>query len=142
LRALLEGAKDQDRDIWARWNAVRYIDTTFSGRFDRERLAIQRLEHLFTAADADRLWVTGELVAALRWRLRNTVGLCHHGAEFAGLGSTLLRAVGCWFAAVEGIVGPLTWDDVSAQVRDALTFLGTEKTPAWRGLPGSLVTSL
>jgi hypothetical protein len=138
----VERAKEQDRDIWARWNAVRYIDTTFSGRFDRERLAIQRLEHTVTAADADRLWATGELVAALRWRLRNTVGLCHHEAEFAVLGSTLLRAVECWFAAVETTVGTLPWDDVPAQVREALTFLGNGKPPVWQDLPGSLVTSL
>jgi hypothetical protein len=138
----VERAKEQDRDIWARWNAVRYIDTIFSGRFDRERLAIQRLEHTVTAADADRLWATGELVAALRWRLRNTVGLCHHQAEFAILCSTLLRAVECWFAAVESTVGALPWDDVPAQTREDLTFLVNGTKTAWHDLPASLVTSL
>jgi hypothetical protein len=142
LRALVQAAKAQDRDIWPRWNAIRYVDTVFSGRFDRERHAIEELLHTLVADEADRLWVAGELVAALRQQLRQSVGLCHHGAEFAGITAKLLRAVEYWFAAVEDLSGPLPWDDVPATVREDVAFLGTDTAPAWSDLPVSLATSL
>ncbi len=142
LRAFVEAAKDEDRDIWPRWNAIRHVDTVFSGRFDRERLAVEALRHLLAADDADRLWATAELVAALRWQLRHAVGLCQHGAEFAVITGKLLKAVECWFVAVEEIAGRLSWDEVPAAVREDVTFLGTGIAPAWKDLPVSLVTSL
>jgi len=136
LRARVEKAKAKDRDIWARWEAVRYVDTVFSGRFDRERSALNRL------ADSALLWVAGELVSNLRWHLRNRVGLCHHETEFAVLMDKLVRAVEYWFATVEDIVGPITWADLSPEARQELSSLGIETAPSWSELPGSLATSL
>lgn len=142
LRAFVGAVTAKDRDIWARWNAIRYVDTVFSGRFDRERHAIEELRHTLPAEDVDRLWVNGELVGALRWQLRNSVGLCHHGAEFAEISSKLLRAVQCWFVAVSTITGNLAWEALPAGVQDDIGFLGKDTAPTWRALPVSLVTSL
>jgi hypothetical protein len=142
LQALVEAAKSPGRDIWPRWNAIRYVDTVFSGRFDRERHAIEKLDHMLVADEADRLWVAGELVAALRRQLRQSVGLCHRGADFTEITTNLFRAVEYWFAAVEEIVGGVSWDDVPATVREDVAFLGTDTAPAWSDLPVSLATSL
>jgi hypothetical protein len=136
LRAKVERTKAKDRDIWARWEAVRYVDTVFSGRFDRERTAINRL------ADSAQLWVSAELVSNLRWQLRNSVGLCHHGTQFSILMDKLIRAVAYWFAAVEDIAGPIKWADLSHEARQDLAGLGLETAPSWSELPVSLATSL
>lgn len=136
LRAKVERARTKDRDIWARWEAVRYVDTVFSGRFDRERTAINRL------AESALLWVGAELVSNLRWQLRNSVGLCHHGTEFSNLTDKLIRAVEYWFAAVEDIAGPIRWADLSNEARQELGGLGIETAPSWSELPVSLATSL
>jgi hypothetical protein len=142
LCALVESANAPGRDIWPRWNAIRYVDTIFSGRFDRERHAIEELDHLLVADEADRLWVAAELVAALRRQLRQSVGLCHHGAEFAEITAKLLRAVEYWFTAVEELTGLLPWDDIPAAVREDVDLLGTDTAPASSDLPVSLATSL
>lgn len=136
LRAKVERAKAKDRDIWARWEAVRYVDTAFSGRFDRERSAINRL------AERALLWVAGELVSNLRWQLRSSVGLCHHETEFAILMDKLIRAAEYWFATVEDIVGPIKWADLSPEARQELGSLGIETATHWSELPVSLATSL
>ena len=136
LRAKVERARAKDRDIWARWQAVRYVDTVFSGRFDRESGAINRL------AESSLLWVSAELVSNLRWQLRNSVGLCHHGAEFSILTDKLIRAVEYWFAAVEDVAGPIKWADLSREARQELAGLGIETAPSWSELPVSLATSL
>jgi len=136
LRANVRRATAKDRDIWGRWETIRYIDTVFSSRFDRERSAINRL------AESGPLWVSGELVANLRWRLRTAVGLCHHATEFSTLTDKLVRAVEYWFAMVEDTVGPIRWADLSAEVQRDLGALGIETAPSWSDLPVSLATSL
>lgn len=136
LRARVENTKAKDRNIWARWEAVRYVDTEFSGRFDRERGAIDRL------TENALLWAAGELVSNLRWQLRNSVGLCHRETEFASLMDKLVRAVAYWFATVEDTVGPITWADLSPEARQDLSSLGIETAPNWSELPASLATSL
>jgi hypothetical protein len=142
LRAAVDETKAKDAGIWPRWNAIRYVDMVFSGQFDRERSAIERLARHIEAEELTRLWVASELVSMLRGQLRQSVGLCHHGAEFAVVTAKLLRAVEYWFAAVEGLVGPLHWDDVPAQVRQDLNSLGIETASNWSEPPVSLVTSL
>jgi hypothetical protein len=140
LRAAVEETKAKDAGIWPRWRVIRYVDTVFSGQFDRERSAMERLAQHIEPEEV--LWVAGELVSMLRWQLRQSVGLCHHAAEFAAVTAKLLRAVEYWFAAVEGLMGPLRWDDVPAQVRQDLNSIGIETAPNWTELPVSLVTSL
>jgi hypothetical protein len=142
LCAGVEAAKAKDAGIWPRWHLIRYVDTVFSGRFDRERSAIERLAQQIEPEELVDLWVAGELVSMLRWQLRQSVGLCHHAAEFAVVTAKLLKAVEYWFAALEESVGPLRCDDVPALVRQELTSIGIETASNWSELPVSLVTSL
>jgi hypothetical protein len=142
LRATFGESNATDAGIWPRWRAIRHVDTVFSGQFDRERSTIESLGPTIGPAHVNHLWVAGELVSMLRWQLCQSVGLCHHGAEFAVITAKLLRAVEYWFAAVEELVGPLRWDDVPAQVRQNLASLDIETAPTWSELPVSLVTSL
>lgn len=142
LRAAVDETEAKDAGIWSRWNAIRYMDTVFSGRFDRERRAIESLSPTIDPDQVNHLWVAGELVTMLRWQLDQHVGLCHRPTEFAVITAKLLRAVEYWYAAVERVVGPLRWDDVPAQVRQDLDSLGIETAPNWSELPVSLVTSL
>ena len=141
LREAVDTVEVKDSGIWGRWNAIRYVDTTFSGQFDRERGAIERLRQI-DESHVTQLWVAGELVTMLRWQLCHSVGLCHRAAEFSDITARLLRAVEYWFAAVEDIVGPLDWADLSRQARQDMASLGTEQAPCWSDLPISLVTSL
>jgi hypothetical protein len=136
LTAKVKKAKAEDWGIWPRWEAARYVDTVFSGRFDRERSAMNRL------ADSALLWVAGELVANLRWQVRNRVGLCHRETEFSTLMDKLVRAVEYWFGAVEDIAGPIKWADLSPEARQDLSSLGLETAPSWSELPVSLATGL
>jgi hypothetical protein len=142
LRATVEEAKAKDSGIWPRWRFIRYVDTVFSGRFDRERRAIESLSPTIDPGQVDHLWVAGELVTMLRWQLGQHVGLCHRPTEFAVITAKLLRAVEYWFAAVEELGGLLRWDDVPAQVCQNLASLDIETAPNWSELPVSLVTSL
>lgn len=120
LRARMEQPKAKDRNIWARWEVIRYLDTEFSHRFDQERSAIGRI------AEGPVLWVAGELVSNLLWQLRNNVGLCHHGAEFSSLSGKLVRAVEYWFTTVEDVVGPARWGDLSPEARAELASVGID----------------
>jgi hypothetical protein len=142
LRAAVVETKAKDAGIWPRWSVIRYVDTVFSSQFERERRVIESLSPTIDPGQVNHLWVAGELVTMLRWQLRQHVGLCHRPTEFAVITANLLRAVEYWFAAVEGFVGPLRWDDVPAQVRQDLNSLGIETAPNWSELPVSLVTSV
>jgi hypothetical protein len=142
LRAVLDTVETRDADIWPRWNAIRYIDTGFSGQFDRERAAIEKLSHIIGDKKNTRLWVAGELIAMVRWQLCHSVGLCHHAGEFSAITAKLLRAVGHWFSEVEGIVGPVSWTELPIQTRQDLTSLDNENAACWSDLPISLATSL
>jgi hypothetical protein len=141
LREAVDKAEEKDSGIWGRWNAIRYVDTTFSGQFDRERGALERLSQI-DESHVTQLWVAGELVTMLRQQLCHAVGLCHRAAEFTDITARLVRAVEYWFAEVEDIVGALDWADLSSKARQDIASLGTEQAPCWRDLPISLVTSL
>jgi len=129
LRAAVDETKAQDAGIWPRWRVIRYVDTMFSGQFERERGAIERLAQQIRPEDVTRLWVAGELVSTLRWQLRQSVGLCHRAAEFTVFTANLLRAVEFWYSEVEDAVGSLRWDDVPPQMRQDLNSLGIETAP-------------
>ena len=105
LRARVENTKAKDRNVW---------------QFDGERRVIGRI------TEGPVLWVAGELVSNLRWQLRNSVGLCHHHAEFSLVMGKLVRALEYWFAAVEEVVGATRWADLSAETRRELASLGIE----------------
>src|SRR5262249_52612638 len=132
----------RDAGIWPRWNAIRYVDATFSGQFNRERDVLAQLTRMIDERQATRLWLAGELITMLHWQLSHSVGLCHHAAEFRDLMTRLIKAAEHWFAAVEETVRSLRWDDVPPKVREEFASLETETTPAWTELPVSLVTSL
>jgi hypothetical protein len=120
LRAQVDNTRAKDRNVWARWEAIRYVDTVFSSRLDGERSAIARI------TESTVLWVAGELVSNLRWQLRNSVGLCHHHAEFSLIVGKLVRALEYWFAMVEDVVGPTRWADLSLEARREFASLGIE----------------
>lgn len=123
LRAHVEQPKAKDRNIWARWEVIRYVDTVFSRQLEQERSAVRRI------AEGPVLWVAGELASNLLWQLRNNVGLCHHGAEFSSLIGKLVRAVDFWFTTVEDVVGQTRWADLSSEARQELGALGLD-TPS------------
>ena len=130
LRVAVERVDAKDSVVWARWKAIRYVDTVFSAQFERERRVV--VEGLSPAIDEDQvtpLWVAGELVALVRWQLRHLVGLCHHGAEYSAVTAKLLTAVDHWFAAVEEAVAAASWEAVPSRVGQDLASLGTETTP-------------
>jgi len=134
LRTRAERAKAKDRNIWARWEAIQYVDSVLSDELDRERSAVGGI------AEGPVLWVAGELVASLRWQLRNSVGLCHHGAEFSALMGKLVRAVEHWFTTVENVVGPTRWADLSPEARREFASLGIE-APMWNPSPAAVTTT-
>ena len=142
LRAVLDKVEGEDAAIWPRWNAIRYIDSVFSGQFDKERAAIEKLSHTISEKQITRLWVAAELIAVVRWQLCHSVGLCHHAGEFSAITVRLLRAAEHWFSEVEEIVGPVCWTELPMQTQQALTSIDYENAQCRSDLPISLATSL
>jgi len=124
LRTCVAHADSSDSGIWPRWNAIRYLDTSFRDQFDRERKAMDALGPTVGGDSARQLWAAGELVEALRRQLRQSAGICHQPAEFSAVTTKLLRAAEYWFDAVECAVRPLEWDDLSARTREELAGMG------------------
>jgi hypothetical protein len=128
LRSALPTAHQKHSDILSRWRAIRYLDTVFSARFERERRDIDGLSLALGGGQRQQLWAAGELVALSLWQVGHTVGLCHDAARFDRVRDTLLRAVEYWFGMVEAIAGPMTWDDVPGAIRRDLSTLVAEGT--------------
>jgi hypothetical protein len=125
LRSALERTDERHSDIMARWRAIRYLDTVFAARFERERRDVERLSLGLGSGQQQQLWAAGELVSSSLWRVGHTVGLCHEAAMFERTTGTLVRAVEHWFGMVEAIAGPLSWDDVPSGIRQDLASLGS-----------------
>ena len=128
LRSSMQAAESHS-DILARWRAIRYIDTVFAPRFERERVDIEELSLSLGSGQRRQLWAAGELVALSLWQLGHAVGLCHDGARFASTTDSLLRAVEYWFGSVEAIAGPMSWDDMPSEIHQDLASLANEPTP-------------
>jgi hypothetical protein len=131
LRAAVQQVRTKD-DVWPRWHAIRYVDTVFGGRFERERRIVEALGSAIGENRATRLWIAGELISLLRWQLQHAVGLCHHDAEYSAITASLLRAVEHWFAEVEEAMASVSWEDVPDGIVQELSLLEADTAPALR----------
>jgi len=123
LQSALRVVEDHS-DILSRWRAIRYLDSAFLPRFERERRDVEGLGVTLGEGQQERLWAAGELVALSLWQAAHAVGLCHDTATFGRMSGALLRAVEYWFRMVEEIVGPMNWEDVPRGIRQDLASLG------------------
>jgi hypothetical protein len=120
VRDVLKAARPADAGTWTRWSAIRYVNTVFSIRFERERAAVDSLHQELEASQRARLWAAAELIAALCWQLDHLVGACHHAAEFATVTLKLEGAIEHWCREVEAALGQLTWSEVPEKSRQLL----------------------
>ena len=116
-RDVLDPARQGEAGMWMRWQAIQYLGTSFSRRFERERRAVVSLHGHLTGAQAGHLWAGGELLAQLVGSVDRLVGLCHRVDEFSGLALNLLNALEYWCQQVEEALGPVRWGSVSAESR-------------------------
>lgn len=100
-------AQGADAGPWARWNALRYLESTFPERVERERRMVQEVAARLTDPQRARLWALGELLDLLPAYIGHQVGLCHRAGEFSALTGRLQAALGRWCRAVEEDLGPL-----------------------------------
>ena len=122
----LEPALRPDAGAWARWNALRYLQTTFPARLDKERRLVEGVLPKLTDAQRETLWALGELLDALRQELDHLIGLCHQVEQFSVVTGKILTALRHWCLAVEEDVGSLTAAGMSRQSRDMLVQLAAQ----------------
>jgi hypothetical protein len=126
LKAVLEPAQRAEAGTWARWNALRYLQTTFSARLDRERRLVERLQSALTGSERELLWALGELLAALRQQLDQMISLCHQPERFSSITGKLLTALEYWCGAVEKDLGALPIASLVSPSREELAQLEAE----------------
>jgi hypothetical protein len=112
-------ARRPEAGAWARWNALRYLETTFPGRVERERQVVQAMAARLTESQRAKLWALGELLDLLPAYLGRLVGLCHRATEFAALTARLQATLGRWCRAVEDDLGPLPACALPEELREA-----------------------
>ena len=126
VRAALEPAQRADAGAWARWNALRYLQSTFPARLDQERRMVQSASGALSDDQRDNLWALSELLDALREHLDHLVGLCHRAEQFSTVTDKILTALSHWCRAVEADLGPMPATTVSPTTRDLLAQLSAE----------------
>lgn len=126
VRAALEPAQRADAGAWARWNALRYLQSVFPARLDQERRMVQSVSAALSDDQRDNLWALGELLDVLREHLDHLVGLCHRAAQFSTVTGKILMALDHWCRAVEADLGPMPVTAVSPGTRDILARLSAE----------------
>lgn len=124
---VLDAARSTDAGIWARWAAVRYLESTFSARLETSRGALERLRRYLPADASARLWAAGELLELLRLQLDRTVALHQGGDEFSHGVVKFLRALGCWCREVEQALGALEWNALSPAAQQEVQRLSPEE---------------
>ena len=129
VRGMLEIARRADAGTWTRWSAIRYVNTAFSVRFERERAAVESLHQELEGSERTRLWAAAELIATLRWQLDHLVGACHHAAEFATVTLKLEGAIEHWCREVEAALGQLAWGEVPEESRQLLVCIDDQENP-------------
>ena len=103
----LEPTQRPDAGVWARWDALRYLQTTFSARLDRERRMVEGAMPALDDAQRETLWALGELLDALRQQLDHLIGLCQRAEQFSMVTKRIVTALRHWCLAVEENLGPL-----------------------------------
>jgi len=124
---VIDAARATDAGIWVRWGAVRYLDSTFAGRLQQSRAALERLRPHLADDAAARLWAVGELLDQLRSQLDRVVALHQTGDEFSTVAVKFLRALGCWCREVEQALGAVEWEALPQPAQAAVTRLRGEE---------------
>lgn len=132
LRAVLEPAQKAEAGTWARWNALRYLQTTLPARLERERRLVDAAQSSLTADQRESLWALGELLDSLRQQLDQMISLCHQAERFASMTGKLLTALRYWCGAVERDLGTLSVTALRQASREELAQLGPECIVAGR----------
>jgi hypothetical protein len=124
--AVVEPASRSDAGTWARWNALRYLQTTFPARLDQERRLVDGMTADLTEDQREILWALGELLDALRLQLDHLVGLCHQAAQFAQVTGKILATLRHWCRAVEEALGPRPIAVMPRRSREVLALINPE----------------
>jgi hypothetical protein len=124
--AAVEPASQPDAGTWARWNALRYLQTAFPARLDQERRLVDGMNADLTEAQREILWALGELLDALRQQLDHLIGLCHHAEQFAQVTGKIVTTLRHWCRAVEDGLGPHSVAIMPRQSREVLAQLDPE----------------
>ncbi len=106
VAAVIEPASRSDAGVWARWNALRYLQTTFPERLDQERRLVEGMAEDLTDDQREILWALGGLLDALCLQLDHLIGLCHQAPQFALVTGNILTTLRHWCRAVEVGLGP------------------------------------
>lgn len=126
VTAVVEPASRSDAGIWARWNALRYLQTTFPGRLDQERRLVEGMAEDLTDDQREILWALGGLLDALRLHLDHLIGLCHQAPQFALVTGNILTTLRHWCRAVEEGLGPRAIAVMPRPSREALALIDPE----------------
>jgi hypothetical protein len=124
--AALEPTSRSDAGTWARWNALRYLKTTFPARLDQERHLVDGMTGDLTADQLEILWALGELLDALRQQLDHLIGLCHHAEQFSLVTGRIVTTLGHWCRAVENGLGRHPIAVMPRRSREVLALLDPE----------------
>jgi hypothetical protein len=112
-------ARRPEAGTWARWHALRYLETTFPERVERERRVVQAVAARLTDPQRAELWALGEVLDLLPAYLGRLVGLCHRAQEFAALTGRLQDALDRWCRAVESDLGRIPVSALPEELREA-----------------------
>lgn len=120
VTAMLSAAQQPDAGAWARWSALRYLQTTFPHRLAEERRLVDSVAARLSDDQRATLWALGELLDSLRCQLDHLIGLCHRADDFSTITRKIVTALQHWCRAVEADLGPLHWSAVPAELREGL----------------------
>ena len=126
MQEALGPARQPEAGTWARWNALRYLESTFPERVEREREMVRTVAERLSEPQRARLWALGELLELFPAYLARTIGLCHRAEEFGALTGRLEVALDRWCRAVEEDLGPLPVTALPPKLREPKL----EATPA------------
>jgi hypothetical protein len=124
---VIDTARATDAGVWVRWGAVRYLDSSFAGRLQQSRAALERLRPHLAGDAAARLWAVGELLDQLRSQLDRTVALHQSSDDFSAVAVKFLRALGCWCREVEQALGTVEWTALPGPARTEVSRLSGEE---------------
>lgn len=126
VAAVVEPASRSDAGIWARWNALRYLQTTFPKRLDQERRLVEGMAEDLTDDQREILWALGGLLDALCLQLDHLIGLCHQAPQFALVTGNILTTLRHWCVAVEVGLGPRAIEVLPRPSREVLALIDPE----------------
>ena len=123
---MIEPAARSDAGVWARWNALRYLQTTFPERLDQERRLVEGMAEDLTDDQREILWALGGLLDALRLQLDHLIGLCHQAPQFALVTGNILTTLRHWCQAIEVGLGPRAIETMPRPSREVLALIDPE----------------